>query len=246
MLFPPVPAFPLRDGNAALLVLDLQPFMTDRTVGLGQRAAERGIARELDEYYEQVGYALRNTADLVRAFRGAGLPIVFTRLAAASAGDAGAGGVVPDGSPQAIRGGADGALPAIGDGADVVAYGGALPAADSPEAQIVAALAPPAESRNDTILAKQTLSPFASTSLDRILRDLGSRYLVLAGVMTGWAIELTAREAADRGYGVLVASDACPGETYAIHGFVMPQLFGGLIRVRPTEAILEMLAGTRT
>jgi len=64
--------------------------------------------------------------------------------------------------------------------------------------------------------------------------------------MTGWAVELTAREAADRGYGVQVASDACPGETYDVHGFVMPQLMGGLIRVRPTEAILEMLEGTRT
>jgi biuret amidohydrolase len=235
MLFPPVPAFPLRDGNAALLVLDLQPFMTDRTVGLGRRAAERGIARELDEYYEQVEYALQNTVDLVRAFREAGLPIVFTRLAAASSGGADGGGVMPDGVP-----------PAIGGRADVAAYGGALPAADSPEAQIVAALAPPADGSNETILVKQTLSPFANTPLDGILRDLDTRYLVLAGVMTGWAIELTAREAADRGYGVQVASDACPGETYAIHGFVMPQLVGGLIRVRPTEAILEMLAGTRT
>ena len=64
--------------------------------------------------------------------------------------------------------------------------------------------------------------------------------------MTGWAVELTAREAADRGYGVLVASDACPGETYEVHNFVMTQLVGGAIRVRSTSAILEMLAGTRT
>jgi nicotinamidase-related amidase len=219
MLFPPVPAFPLRDGGAALLVLDYQPFMTDRTVGLGRMAEERGIARELDEYYEQVEYGLRNTGDLVRAFRTDGLPIVFTRLAA----------------------------PPPGEGTiSIAAYGGSLPAAESPEAQIVASLAPPAESRNETILVKQTLSPFASTPLATVLAGLGVRYVVLAGVMTGWSVELTAREAADRGYGVQVASDACPGETYAIHDFVMTQLVGGMIRVRSTGAILQMLAGTRT
>jgi nicotinamidase-related amidase len=225
MLFPPVPAFPLCDGNAALLVLDLQPFMTDRQGGLGRNAAERGIERELDEYYEQVGYGLRNAAELVGAFRAAGLPIVFTRLAAASADTSAAGDARP---------------------ASIAAYGGALPAPDSPEAQVVTALAPATERPTEVVLVKRTLSPFASTPLDRILRAWGSRYLVLAGVMTGWSIELTAREAADRGYGVLVASDACPGETDAIHAFVMPQLVGGLIRVRSTGAILEMLAGTRT
>src|SRR5688572_24552453 len=118
MLFPPVPAFPLQAGQAALLVLDCQPFMTDRAVGLGRQAAERGIERELDEYYEQVEYGLRNTLELVQAFRAAGLPIVFTRLAAPPPGAAPAG---------------------------LGVYGGTLPAAESPEAQIVAALVPPAD-----------------------------------------------------------------------------------------------------
>jgi nicotinamidase-related amidase len=125
-------------------------------------------------------------------------------------------------------------------------YGGALPATESPEAQIVASLAPPPDSQTESVLTKRTLSPFASTQLHETLTGLGVRYLVLAGVMTGWTIELTAREAADRGYGVQVVSDACPGETYAIHDFVMAQLYGGLIRVRPTVAVLEMLAGQRT
>jgi nicotinamidase-related amidase len=220
MLFPPVPAFPLRGhGQAALLVLDYQPFMTDRAVGLGRMAAERGIERELDEYYEQVAYGLKNTDDLVRAFREGGLPVVFTRLAA-----------MPSADPTSRQ----------------YAYAGELPDRDSPEAQIVAQLAPTAEGRPDHVLVKHTLSPFVGTPLDTILDRLGSRYLVLAGVMTGWAVELTAREAADRGYGVLVVSDACPGETYAIHDFVMTQLVGGMIRVRSTGAVLEMLVGRRT
>jgi biuret amidohydrolase len=219
MLFPPVPAFPLRDGQAALLVLDYQPFMTDRSVGLGRNAAERGIERELDEYYAQVEYGLKNTAELVHAFRAAGQTVIFTRLAA---------------------------IPATEGTSEVQAYGGMLPVAESPEAQIVTALAPRTHPQLEYVLQKHTLSPFASTALDTILNELGTRYVVLAGVMTGWAVELTAREAADRGYGVLVVSDACPGETYEIHDFVMAQLYGGAIRVRSTGAVLEMLAGRRT
>ena len=219
MLFPPVPAFPLQAGQAALLVLDYQPFMTDRRCGLGRNAAERGIERELDEYYQQVEYGVRNTTELVQAFRAAGQPIVFTCLAAPPAGHR------PIGLP---------------------AYGGTLPDPDGPEAQIVGALAPAADRTTETVLRKHTLSPFASTPLDTILGERGTRYLVLAGVMTGWAVELTAREAVDRGYGVLVVSDACPGETYEIHDFVMAQLYGGAIRARSTGAVLEMLAGRRT
>jgi nicotinamidase-related amidase len=218
MLFPPVPAFPLRDGGAVLLVLDYQPFMVDRSVGLGRMAEERGIARELDEYYAQVEYGLKNTADLVQAFRSAGLPIVFTRLA-----------VVPE----------------VDDLSSITAYGGSLPTIDSPEAQIIASLAPP-DGQHEPILTRSTLSPFVTTPLADILDDFETYYVVLAGVMSGWSVELTAREAADCGHGVLVASDACPGETYEIHSFVMTQLYGGQIRVRPTAAILEMLAGTRT
>jgi nicotinamidase-related amidase len=225
MLFPPVPTFPLRDGHAALLVLDCQSFMTDRRFGLGRSAAERGIDRELDEYFEQVGYGLRNAAELVQAFRAAQLPIVFTRLVAPVSGGSAVSGL-------SVRVG--------------TAYGGLVPTADSPEAQIVSMLAPQPGNDAETVLERSALSPFVGTPLDAILREHDTRYLVLAGVMTGWSVELAAREAADLGYGVQVVSDACPGETYAIHDFIMDQLVGGLIRVRPTGAVLEMLAGRRT
>lgn len=217
MLFPPVPAFNLRDGTAALLVLDLQPFMTDRACGLGRLAEERGIGRELDEYFDQLQYGLKNSTDLVAAFRAVGLPIAFTRLAASSDGPA-----------------------------SLAAYGGTAPPADSPEAQVLPLLAPPHGSGTETVILKHGLSPFTGTPLEGWLHERSIRTLVVAGVMTGWAIELAAREAADRGFQVQVASDACPGETYDVHGFVMPQLVGGLIRVRSTEAILDMIEGSRT
>jgi nicotinamidase-related amidase len=214
-LMPPVPPFRLAEGGAGLLVLDLQPFTVDRAAGLGRMAEERGIATELDEYYEQVDHALHNTADLLAAFRSRGLPVFFTRLAA------------PDG--QAVAGQA--------------AYIGWLPPADDPIGQVVPRLAP---RPGEPVLPKTTFNPFASTSLDALLRERGVQYLLIAGVSASGAVYQAATDAADRGFGVLVVSDACPGDTYAIHDFCMTQLVGGLIRVRPTASVLEMLPGTRT
>src|SRR5436305_14419116 len=84
-LLPPVPPFRLAGGDAAwsrpaLLVLDLQPFTADRAHGFGRWAEERGIASELDEYYEQIGCAVANAVDLLAGFRARSLPVVFTRL----------------------------------------------------------------------------------------------------------------------------------------------------------------------
>src|SRR5262245_9576468 len=86
-LLPPVPPFRVADGGSAwsrpaLLVLDLQPFTAERAAGFGRMAEERGIAPELDEYYEQVAHAVRNSAELLAGFRARSLPVIFTRLAA--------------------------------------------------------------------------------------------------------------------------------------------------------------------
>ncbi len=215
-LMPPVPPFRLADGRAALLVLDLQPFTADRRVGLGAMAAERGIATELDEYYEQVQFAVANTADLLAAFRDRGQPVFFTCLAAS-------------GLPDSVRGQA--------------AFIGWLPPPDAPGAAVLPPLAPRPD---EPVLHKATFNPFNSTPLERLLREGGVEVLVVAGVTAGTAVYQTATDAADRGFGVLVVADACPGDTYAIHDFFMTQLVGGLIRVRPTSAVLEMLDGTRT
>jgi nicotinamidase-related amidase len=215
-LMPPVPPFRLVDGPAALLILDLQPFTTDRRAGVGAIAAEHGIATELEEYYEQVDCAIANTADLLAAFRDRDLPVIFTCLAASE----------PAGSDRGQA-----------------AYIGWLPPPEDPAAAVIPRLAP---RPSEPVLRKTTFNPFSSTPLESYLRERAVEVLVLAGVSAGTTVYQTAMDAADLGFGVLVVSDACPGDTYAIHDFFMTQLVGGLIRVRPTSAVLQMLQGTRT
>jgi nicotinamidase-related amidase len=80
----PTPPTRLDDGCAALVVVDVHRFTVARGFGFDRMAAERGIARELDEYFDQVEQALPNIRRLVEGCRRRSLPVVFTRLAAPS------------------------------------------------------------------------------------------------------------------------------------------------------------------
>jgi biuret amidohydrolase len=115
--------------------------------------------------------------------------------------------------------------------------------AGSPEAEFVPALAPRA---GDEVIDKTTVSALARTPLDETLRRIGVRHLLVGGLLATGAVDLTARDAADLGYNVIVVSDACAGETWALHTVVSSTLVGGLIKLRTTSAVLEMLEGSRT
>ena len=58
-------------------------------------------------------------------------------------------------------------------------------------------------------LVKYGISAFAGTELAPLLHSRGITTLVLAGTVTHWVVEGTARDAADRGYRVVALSDCC-------------------------------------
>jgi nicotinamidase-related amidase len=211
----PVPAVRLSTGGAALLVVDCHRFTASRDSGYGRLARERGIARELDEYYEQLAQVLPNLRRLLGGCRERGVPAVFTRLAH-GAGDTGL-------AAQAA---------VTGFWADLA----------SPEADFLPDLSPRS---GEPVINKTTTSAFAAADAQATLDGLNIRHLLIAGVLANGAVELSARAAADLGYNVVVVSDACAAETWALHALVMTTLVGGLIRVRTVEATLEMLDGTR-
>ena len=212
----PVPAVRLSAGGTALLVVDCHRFTMSRDSGYGRLARERGIARELDEYYEQLVQVLPNLRRLLGGCRERAVPIVFTRLA---------------------RGVDD-----IGLAAQASATG-FWTDISSPEADFLPDLSPRA---GEAVINKTTTSAFAATEMHATLGDLNIRHLLIAGVLANGAIELSARVAADLGYRVVVVSDACAAETWTLHALVMTTLVGGLIRVRTVEGTLEMLDGTRS
>lgn len=91
--------------------------------------------------------------------------------------------------------------------------------------------------KDEIILDKVCSNPFNCTEIEVLLRKLGVEYIILCGVRSPGYLNTIAFDAADRGFGVIVASDACAGGT--LNG--TQRLNGGLIRVRNTRSILEML-----
>lgn len=61
----------------------------------------------------------------------------------------------------------------------------------------------------DKIIIKHRISALYNTDLETVLRANGVETLYICGVSTNMAVELTAREAHDRDYQVVVISDAC-------------------------------------
>jgi nicotinamidase-related amidase len=84
----------------------------------------------------------------------------------------------------------------------------------SHEARVIDALAP---GPDELVLPKSSSSPFSSTVLDYLLRNLGVRELIVAGLLTDQCIDHTVKDAADRGYEVICLHDACQAESPARH-----------------------------
>jgi ureidoacrylate peracid hydrolase len=76
----------------------------------------------------------------------------------------------------------------------------------SPDASVVSELAP----RGDEMLFPKTSSSvFISTNIDYVLRNLGTKYLIIAGCLTDQCVDSAVRDACDLGYLVTVPTDAC-------------------------------------
>lgn len=73
-------------------------------------------------------------------------------------------------------------------------------------AEIISDLAPAGD---ELVLTKHMVSAFAGTDLDQVLRGHDATTVILMGFVTHFVVEGTARDAADRGYRVVVLGDCC-------------------------------------
>jgi ureidoacrylate peracid hydrolase len=76
----------------------------------------------------------------------------------------------------------------------------------SSDATMVQELTPGAD---EMVFPKTSSSVFISTNIDYVLRNLGTRYLIIAGCLTDQCVDSSVRDACDLGYLVTVPTDAC-------------------------------------
>ena len=113
----------------------------------------------------------------------------------------------------------------------------------SPDAQVLAEIAPVDD---EIVIPKTSSSVFISTNIDYVLRNLGVRSLIIAGILTDQCIDSAIRDACDLGYLVTVATDACATHSQERHDWSLRNN-RGYARQRTTAELvaeIDQLTGT--
>lgn len=212
---PPLPEprdRPLRPGRSALLMVDFQRFCCERGGGVFVQYPDRWPPERVEAYFAQLeGETLPNAANLARACRALGIEVLYCTIEA----------LTGDGRDRGL----DHKL------SDFLIPKG------SPGGEVIEAVAP----ADDEIVLKKTASGvFPATNLHYLLRNLGVEDLAIAGVFTDQCVESAVRDAADLGYRVTLAGDACCGTSPEAHARTL-QAMAAYARVARTAEVMAEL-----
>ena len=94
---------------------------------------------------------------------------------------------------------------------------------------------------SDVVVFKRQWGAFYGTDLDLQLRRRGLTAIVLCGIATEIGVESTARDAYERGYELVFASDAMAGMSPEAHANSLERIFPRMGRVRTTDEIIAAL-----
>lgn len=98
---------------------------------------------------------------------------------------------------------------------------------------------------NEIVLPKTSSGVFNSTSIDYVLRNLGTKQLVVCGVVTDQCVDMAVRDAADRGYIVTLVEDACATQTEERQQACINAI-SGYCHIADTESVLEKILKTNS
>ncbi len=107
----------------------------------------------------------------------------------------------------------------------------------SPHAAIIEELTPV---ENEIVLPKTSSGVFNSTNIDYVLRNLQTRHLIIAGIVTDQCVDMAVRDAADRGYLVTLVEDACATYTEQRH-LACLNAIKGYCWITDTHTVLDRL-----
>ncbi len=213
LLLPSAPDFVIDPEKTALLVIDMQYLDAHPAWGLGKLAEDRGKPEILRYYFEQVSKIIPNIQRLLEACRGAGIEVIYTKITSLTSDNRDAS--------LALR------------VRDLATPPG------TKEAEVLEELAPVGD---EMVITKTSSGIFNSTAIDQIFRNLGTKYLIVTGVVTNHCVELSVRDAADRGYYVIVVSDGCASFSDELHQEALQRMSTGLMKNKTADEVLQLLA----
>jgi nicotinamidase-related amidase len=204
----------IREGNTALLCVDLQYLDAARGHGVFADDAISNVSAEAQEYYFTMleTTVLPNVRRLQDTFRRHRLEVIHIRIQSRTQ-----------------------------DGRDRSAAHkrlGLHAAPGSTDAQILPEVAPIGD---EMVFNKTSSGVFASTNLYYVLKNLEIDTVFLVGVYTDECVSTTARDAADYGFLVTLISDGCATVTRERHEFTLATLKDRYTRILSTnEAVDEI------
>jgi ureidoacrylate peracid hydrolase len=203
--------------HAALLFIDVQNYAARRDGGEYKHLTERDIDERYGFFFRTLGEtALPNMRRLQDACRRGGIEVLYTVIES----------LTKDGRDRGLD----------------YKISGFNVARGSWDGKVLDAIAP---GEDEIVIPKTSSSVFISTNIDYVLRNLGIRSLILAGILTDQCVDSTARDACDLGYLVTIATDACATHSRDRHDWSLRNV-SGYARQRTTAELvaeIERLTG---
>lgn len=203
---------PVIPHETAVIFIDVQNYNCD---------AAGGEFRDLSaaERVERFGYffrtlherALPNMVHLRDACRAAGVEVLYTVIES----------LTQDGRDRSL---------------DYRITGFHVPPG-SRDGQVLSALQP---GPDEIVFRKTSSSVFISTNIDYVLRNLGIRYVIIAGVLTDQCVDSAVRDACDLGYLVTAVTDACLSHSEERHDWALRNNRGYCRQRTTAEVVAEL------
>ncbi|MGY3487883.1 ureidoacrylate peracid hydrolase [Bradyrhizobium sp. USDA 4011] len=201
---------PLNPKESALLFIDVQNFCVRRDGGEFKDVPEADIAGNYGYYFDRLkSVAIPNMQRLQAAFRTAKIEVLYTTIE----------NLTKDGRDRGLN------YKIVGFNVPRGSWDG----------KVIDELAP---GDDEIVLPKSSSSVFVSTNIDYLLRNLGVKQLVLAGVVTDECVESAVRDACDLGYLVTLVPDACVSYSQEHHDHSL-RVIEGYCRQVYTNALIE-------
>jgi ureidoacrylate peracid hydrolase len=204
---------PIEPAHTALLFVDVQKYNCTWEGGEYAHLDAAEKQQRFCYFFRTLGdIALPNMVRLQRTCRRAGIEVIYTIIESLTA----------DGRDRSL---------------DYKITGFNVPRG-SADAKMVDELAP---ADDEIVFPKTSSSVFISTNIDYVLRNLGTKYLLIAGCLTDQCVDSAVRDACDLGYLVTVPTDACATLSAERHDWSLRNN-RGYCRQITTQDLLEEIA----
>jgi nicotinamidase-related amidase len=209
---PPFPDPRLDPRDTALVVVDMQYGDAHPEGALFEQVRSAGFEAQLAYFQDRLSLIVPNIRRLQDTFRKAGAEVIHLRIQS----------MTHDGRDRGVSHKKLGHTNAPG----------------SRDAEILTELLPVGD---EIVINKTAGSPFISTNIAYVLRNLEIRNLVVAGVVTTGCVLTTVTDAADSGFHVVLVEDGCAALVPEMHWSAIRIMRDVYAKVFTTDEVVARL-----